>query len=242
MSRRGFLLALLRVLVFALILTGLIALPHWLRALPFWIAAIAIYGFWPRPALPDRALCYEWATAIAGPDWIGFLFGGTLTVLPIWIARAESEAGLIHPVAFLVWPIAMILLALPVIGWRNDAYHLVLSSQSFTVHGGSTSRTIRFDAVVKVKPWQRGLPHWLRYLVPFLVASGHYSQAGALLLARDSSGVELELKSGQPVVIKADGFEAPTRALMAQLKLAGTPMARGLSRYLPKSPRKTKPE
>ncbi len=242
MSRRGTLLALLRVVVLMLLLIGLAALPNWIWASPFLIAAIAIYWRAPRPALPDRALSYNWVTAIAGPDWIGFLFGGLLCVLPIWAARADGGAELLHPVAFLVWPIAAILLSLPVIGWRNEAYALVLDAHSFTIHTGFKPRSIQFDAVTQAKPWRRGLPRWMRYLTPFLIAKGYYGQAGGILLARDSTGIALELTTGPKVVIKADGFETPTRALMKRLQQAGTPMAPGLSSFLPKTRRQAETE
>ena len=242
MSRRGVLLALLRVVVWLLLLIGLAALPNWIWASVFLIAAVAIYWGSPRPAAPDRALGYDRGTAIAGPDWIGFLIGGVLVVLPIWAARSEGWQELVHPAAFLVWPIAAILLSLPVIGWRNEAYALVLDAQSFTIHGGFKPRTMRYDAIAKAKPWRRGLPRWTRYLTPFLIARGYFGQAGALLLARDSTGVELELKAGPKVVIKADGFETPTRELMKRLQQADIPMARGLSSWLPKKRRKAETE
>lgn len=232
MTRNGLYLALLRLCVFALVMAGLLALPEWMWGLAFFGAAILVYALVPRPRRPEGALTYERAPAIVVPDWLGLIAGGVLTVLPFWAARGSGWDGPLHPMAWLVWPVAAPFVGLMAIAWRNEAYSLVIGSSEVTAHTGLGARVIAFDQITGVAPWRRGIPRVLRFLTPVLIATGHYTQAGALILARDSVGVLLECKGVRPLLVKADGFEKPTRTLVRTLHAQGIPLAAGLSHYL----------
>jgi hypothetical protein len=64
----------------------------------------------------------------------------------------------------------------------------------------------------------------LRNLAPFLAAGGHFSAAGALMLARDSTGIRLILAEGRSIVIEEDAFGKPLRRLVQVLKRRGVVM------------------
>ena len=68
-----------------------------------------------------------------------------------------------------------------------------------------------------MQSWRRGLPRPLRNLAPFLAAGGHFSAAGALTLARDSTGIRQILAEGRSIVIEKDAFEKPLRRLVQVL-------------------------
>ncbi len=60
---------------------------------------------------------------------------------------------------------------------------------------------------------------------------GEPQVAGGLMLARDSIGLAFEGDGHPPLVIQAGAFEAPTKALLAQLDRKAVPIKRGLARF-----------
>ena len=61
---------------------------------------------------------------------------------------------------------------------------------------------------------------------------GNPGSAGAVILARDTTGFELKLKEGKPVRITADGFEKNTKHVLKVLRDRGVSFEAGLSKWL----------
>jgi len=234
-TRRGVHLAALRLVTFALVLAGLITLPNWPVAGAILLLAVLFYAFAPRPPRPDGALVYDRGSAVIGPDWMGLIFGAGLAAMPIWARTDMTGITLVHPMAWLVWPMALVVLSFTVIGWRHDSFIVVLTPDHMFVDTGLRQHRLRYDDITAVGPWKRQLPTWVRRLVPFLIATGNPTQAGAILLARGSNGIALERQGARSFVISADGFDRQAKEIMTVLVHHNVAVRRGLSYLLPRT-------
>lgn len=194
--------------------------------------AAAVYGLCARgrAVLEARAgwagaYRYGAVSAVILPDWMGFLWGGALIALPFWAGRAGEG---LHPSAALTWPIGAVFLALSVIGARRAGVSLRLTPEgleSLTLFGGWR---VAFAEIAEIRPWRRDLPGWVRALGALAGALGNPTAAGAVMLARPSSGLEIVLGSGARRVIPGDAFEAGTAAILRAAAARGVALAPGL--------------
>jgi hypothetical protein len=236
MTGRGASLALLRVLVLALWLAGLLVLGRggWVIAVTFCVAAVLSYTFLPRPEPAEGALTYDRAGAVVIPDWLGILLGSVLFALPVWAAPEHAADGWLHPMAWLVWPIGLLFLSFTVIGWRHEAFMLTIGPDGLAIDTGRKEHDIRWDEIAQVSPWSRDLPKWMRRLAPLLAATGNPGQAGAIMIARESRGLALHLESGRRFVISSEAFERNARRLMEEFQRREVEIGRGLSHLKPR--------
>jgi hypothetical protein len=72
----------------------------------------------------------------------------------------------------------------------------------------------------------------MRALTPLLVLTGKFTQAGAILLARDEVGIALEKRDGTRATIPSDAFEKPFRKVLKALRKQGVPLSDELRRML----------
>lgn len=216
---------------------ALILPPTWLGCGGAVAAVIAAYAFWPKPSWPAEALRYDTWPAIVIPDLLGFASCGLLIAIPFWAAPHWHGSGL-HPSAYLVWPMVPFCLAFLYIGWRNDCFAMTLSPTQVAFTTAWQDHHIPYATIQRVVPWKRGLPRWLKQAAPIFGMIGGPQVAGGLMLARDSNGLALERDGHPPLVLQADAFEAPTKALLAQLDRNAVPIKRGLAQFRqPKSKR-----
>lgn len=196
-------------------------------------AAMAIILVTPQAPRPAKAETYNRLTAIAGLDILGLLLTGLFIAIPVWADAAAhtfrvSSSIDLHPSALVTWPLAAVSGSLLWFAARNAAFWLKLDNDGFTVHRlGHGARRVEWQQVKSAAPTRQGLPVWLRKLVPALVASGHYSAGGSIMLARDSTGIRLELSDGSLIDIGEQGFERPMRMLKRALTANGYLPTRG---------------
>lgn len=214
-----------------LLCAGLAALPTAgaVAGATFIAAAIAVYLGLPRAHRPASALIYDSIPAVYGPDVLGFLLTGTFFALPFWARMGEAylwdDFILVHPSALLTWPLALIALAILWFSAHYAAFWLVIEKDGLLINRLEGARFVAFSSIGEIRPFRRGLPKWVRRLVPFLVAAGKYGPAGAVLLARDSVGITLALDDGTKISIPQEGFEKPLRRLLAVLHGKGVRFA-----------------
>ncbi|GAA0310059.1 hypothetical protein [Rhodovulum strictum] len=214
MGRTGAIQLLRRGLAAGLVIAGACALGAvpLVLALAGLLGGLCVYLFWPWQ--PPRGDIHRMArgAAVAGPDLLGLALAAFFVALPVWLGRAED--GGLHVSAWLVWPMAAGGAALMAIGWRNGCYGLRILPDGFEFHGPRGIRIVPRAAVLAQRPWRRGLPGWMRALAPILPPTA----AGAILLARDSTGLTLELDGGARLNVPAEGFEPGLRALQRALR------------------------
>lgn len=194
------------------------------------VAAILAYAVLPRPSVPVGALRRARASSVVIPDWLGLTLGSLLLVLPVWAADSLPGDGLLHPMAWLVWPMAVLFLSLPLIGWWSETFFVVIDADRLVVGTGFRRRDIAWTQIEEVHAWRRDLLRWVRGLVPLLAATGHFAQAGSILLARESRGLLLVLRDGTRVTIPCDGFEVGVRTLIKALAVRGLPIGHAARR------------
>ncbi|MDO8878079.1 MAG: hypothetical protein Q8M24_26410 [Pseudolabrys sp.] len=119
--------------------------------------------------------------------------------------------------AVLIWPLAFGSLAILVVAAHRASAWLCIEDEGLRVASVHQVQSIPYGTIVSVEPYRGGLPAWVRALVPWLAATGRYSAAGAIALARDSTGVRLRLADGRSAVIPREGFEMPFRQAIAAL-------------------------
>lgn len=215
-----------RILALALITTGLASIGF----LGVWVgmglvaAGFVAYALLPWPERPEKAFGFEHGPAVIGPDVLGLLLCGFFFALPFWAAATEGDSPwahglLVHPSAILVWPMGLVSLLILRVGARNAGFWLKIEEDALHLHrNASLQRRIPYSSIQRTSPYRKGLPKWMRLLTPLLVATGRYGAAGAILVARDSTGIELHLEDGSTEVIEQDGFEQPYRALLETLE------------------------
>ncbi|WP_132546745.1 hypothetical protein [Rhodovulum euryhalinum] len=176
------------------------------------LGGLGVYAFWPWRPGRDGIHRMSRGAAVVGPDLMGLFLVAGFTALPFWIGRAEGQAGL-HGSAWLLWPMALGFGSLLVVGWRNACFGLRILPDGLEVHDIRGIRTVPRAEILVQRPWRRGLPGWMRVIAPLLPPTA----AGAILLARDSTGVTLDLVGGGRLNVPAEGFEPGIKALRAAL-------------------------
>ncbi len=231
MSRTAITEYLRRALTLLLLTLGLIAFGKWGQAVawPLIGAGLLFYIFLPRETPPDKALVYERMPAVVGPDIIGFLLSSVLIALPFWAGMGNDaylweDFPLVHPSAILSWPIALISLYILVIAVRFGCFWLVIEPDGLRISTVRGQRQVSFGQVESVRPFRKGLPRWMKALAPLLAMSGKYTAAGAIMLARDASGISLRLKDGSSVDINVDAFEQAAKRVIKTLRKQGIPV------------------
>lgn len=186
-------------------------------------AAILSYILPPRVKPPEGAYSYERIPAVIGPDILGFFLTSFFIGLPL-VARA-IEGGHwgdlveeIHPSAVLVWPMALISVIILVIAYRNANFWLKIEEDGLRVRRSSGERFAAYSAIRQVDLHRRGLPRWIKALTPFLILSGKYGAAGSIMLARDETGIRLDMRDGTSITIAADALEKAFPKILAALK------------------------
>ncbi|PLW75340.1 hypothetical protein [Cohaesibacter celericrescens] len=216
-----------RVSVLGLLILGLIQIgyDHYLYAI-LWIGvAICLYRYLPVVPAPQIALRYDKGASQTGPDWIGFVLSSFFVVAPIWAAIAEPNWGTIHPMSVVLWPMAVACSAFWIIGALYSSYWIVIRPDELVISSAFSCHAIPYKAMNKVKRYRRGVPSWLYLLAPFMMASGQYAGAGALLLARDRTGMEILLKDGRHVSIAGAGYDEEIIKILQVLDSKGVKLA-----------------
>jgi hypothetical protein len=183
-------------------------------------AGVAFYLLLPGAAPPQGALAHDRLPAIVIPDVLGFALSSFFFAMPFWFGPGASIGG-IHPMAVLTWPMAIGSLAILAVSAHSASAWLRIEDEGLRLASVRRVQLIPYGTIVKVEPYRRGLPAWMRALVPWLAATGRYSAAGAIALARDSTGVRLRLADGRSAIIPRDGFEKPYRQALAALAAHG---------------------
>ena len=219
-------------LTLILLCFGLAVLPvagMW-KASAFLIGALAVYLAIPRAARPASALTYDLLPAVFGPDLVGFLLTGVFFALPFWARMGEpylwGDFGvLVHPSALLVWPLALIAVAILWFSAQYASFWLVIEDGGLRIGRLGTVRIVAFSSIVEVRPMRRGLPKWFRWLTPLLIAAGKFGVAGAVLLARDTTGITLVLDDRSEISIPQEAFEKHMRRVLSALRKNGVVFA-----------------
>ena len=209
----------------------------WLLVVLACSAAIVFYVFFHKQPTRDEALTYHPWRAVIVTDWMGILLASAMFALPIWAASEWPGDGLFHSMVWLVLPMGLVFLAFTVVGWRHEAFELVIHPDALTIDTGAKRHHLSWADIEKVSPWRRDVPEWMRRLAPFLAASGHPLQAGAIMIARESTGLAIHHGAGKPIIIPTDAFEENARRLLADLVRNDVKIERGLTRLMPKQPR-----
>lgn len=219
-------------LALILLCIGLAVLPvagAWTSS-AFLVAALAVYLVVPRAARPASALTYDLVPAVYGPDVVGFLLTGVFFALPFWARMGEpylwGDFGvLVHPSALLVWPLALIAATIFWFSAQYASFWLVIEDEGLRINRLGSARFVAFSSIVEVRPMRRGLPKWFRWLTPLLIAAGKFGAAGALLLARDTTGMTLVLDDGSEISIPQEAFEKHMRRVLSALRKKGVVFA-----------------
>ncbi len=192
--------------------------------------AVVVYFVIPASKPPQAALVYERGPAVYGPDLLGFLLVSVFFALPFW-ARAgepylwEDFGLLVHPAAVLSWPLALISIAILWFSAGYAAFWLVIEDDGLRINRRDGEQLVPFSAITQVKPFRRGLPNWVRWLTPVMLALGKPSAAGAVLLARDTTGVSLVLADGRAINIAKEAFDRNLRRVLVALRAHGVAFA-----------------
>ncbi len=201
------------------------------------VAALVLYLTLPRITPPEGAFTYDRMPAVVMPDILGFFLISFFVAMPFVAAAIEGVEwrnllSEIHFSAVLCWPMALI--SLPILfvsnGYAN--YWLRIEPDGLRVHSTKGEEFVRFDAIRQVAFHRRGVPSWIKALTPFLVLSGKFTQAGAILLARDEVGIVLEKRDGTQATIPSDAFEKPFRRVLKALRKHGVPFSDELRKIL----------
>ncbi|MFH1340769.1 MAG: hypothetical protein ABIL01_06070 [Pseudomonadota bacterium] len=222
MTRAGGIEYLRRAGTLLLCVAGFVCLQRPALAAGLLTAGLAFYLLLPGSAPPQGALVHDRLPAIIIPDILGFALSSLFFAMPFWFGPGEgASVGGIHPMAVLTWPLAFGSLAILAVAAHRASAWMRIEDEGLRLASFRRVQLIPYGTIVRVEPYRRGLPAWMRALVPWLAATGRYSAAGAIALARDSRGVRLHLADGRSFVIPRDGFEAPCRRALAALAAHG---------------------
>lgn len=191
--------------------------PLWTIMLGF-ASGLALYILWPKARFPAGASTMHRGSAVVGPDIIGFGLLALFVALPVWIGRAEGAQGL-HGSALLIWPLLPAPLALLFLAASNACFGLGVGPAGLSLSGLRRTERIGWDEIIGWRPWRRDQLRVLRAVAPFLPPSA----AGAVLLARASTGVEIVLKSGRSLRLPREGFESGLAHVQRALTERGLP-------------------
>lgn len=189
----------------------------WAVVLPV-ACGLALYGLWPAVPRPAGAMAMHRGSAVIGPDLIGFGLLTLFVALPVWIGRSEGTGGL-HGSALMIWPLLIAPLALLWIAAANACFWLVVGPEGLTIGRMWRRDRIGWDEISGWQPWQRGLPRVLLQIAPFLSPTA----AGAVLLARDSTGIDLLLRNGSRRRLPREGFEPELAQVARAIAERGLP-------------------
>jgi hypothetical protein len=211
-----------RAIALALCVTGAVYIQRPVLAALLLLSGLAFYLLLPAAKRPPNALVYDRLPAIVLPDVVGFLLAGIFLAMPFWIGPGPgSPSGMVHPVAIMTWPLAIGSLGILVVTAHYASFWLCIADDGLQLASAGQTQFVPYSKIVRVEPYRRGLPRWLRALAPFLAVTGHYTAAGAVTLARDSTGIRLRLEGGPSIVICRDAFEEPYRQTLQALKAHG---------------------
>lgn len=191
--------------------------PLWTVMLGF-ASGLALYILWPKARFPAESSTMHRGSAIIGPDIIGFGLFALFVALPVWIGRAEGAEGL-HGSALLIWPLLPAPLALLFVAASNACFGLGIGPAGLAISGLRETERIGWDEVIGWRPWRRDRLRVFRTVVPFLPPGA----AGAVLLARASTGVEIVLTNGRSRRLPREGFESGLARLQRALTERGLP-------------------
>lgn len=191
------------------------------------VIALMAYVLIPREAPPAGALLPDRMAAIIGPDLLGVLLGSVFLGMPFAAAVFEGEPlATIHPSAVLAWPMAVFAIVILAVATRYAVWWVVIEPDGLRIADIRDERHIRYEAIARVEPYRRGLPKAVRWLTPLLILTGRYTEAGAVVLARDTTGIRLVGKDGARLaILVAEGFEQPLRRISRALEKHGVPFA-----------------
>ncbi len=212
----------LRAVVLAVVLAALIAGPRagWGWAVGLIGAGLAVYAVARRPGRGD--FTYAAASAIVIPDLLGFALVGLFAAFPVW-ATPDLGSGALHPSVWLMWPMALLSTSLPFIAWRSESFALRLTSEALEMTRGVACWHVPYAEISGVGPWRRDLPRWMRAVVPFLLATGRYGPAGAVMLARERRGIALRVRGHPDLIIETDSLHPAGSKLLKALSQRGIP-------------------
>lgn len=210
-----------RAVCLACLLAGLVA---WPRLGGLWGAAliamaVGLYAVGRRQASGD--FVYAKSAAIVIPDWLGLVLSAVFLAVPIWAAPDWPGGASLHPSVWLMWPMALVGLSILYIGWRSESFALTLSADTLEISRGFRRIRLPYAAIISARPWRRDLPRWMRALVPLLVIAGRPGPAGAVMLARVSKGIALQISDQSRWVIETDGLTPGASRLIRDLKAHG---------------------
>ena len=191
--------------------------PLWAVMLGF-ASGLALYILWPKARFPAESSTMHRGSAIIGPDIIGFGLFALFVALPVWIGRAEGAEGL-HGSALLIWPLLPAPLALLFVAASNACLGLGIGPAGLTISGLLGSERIGWDDIIGWRPWRRDRLKVFRAMAAFLPPGA----AGAVLLARASTGVEIVLRSGRSRRLPREGFESGLARVQRALAERGPP-------------------
>jgi len=195
---------------------------------PFWWIAILmlsgtlLYGLWPKPPKRSGDLLQRQGPAVIGPDLLGFSLTAFFVALPIWIGRGEGTVGL-HGSASMIWIMAAGASVLLVVGAAASCFRMRIDEGGLVLSRLRGEIRLLWSEMLGWKRWRRGLPKVLRKVVPFLPPG----PAGAILLARDSTGVEVHLKDGRLFRVPRDAFAHGEVQLLQALSAHDVPRMTG---------------
>lgn len=199
---RRFSVMIIMVMAFVQTLQG-----QFLPAVALFVAAILFYVYLPTVAAPKHALRYDAGKSQIGPDWLGFMLSGLAIAFPISAAIDEPLWGTIHPSAVMLWPMALILCSFWVTGALHAAYWILIEPKALVISSAFSRREVPYSTIKSVRRYRRGLPKLISFMVPVMLASGQASGAGAVMLARDRTGMELVLKDKRRISIADGGYD-----------------------------------
>ncbi|WP_101069253.1 hypothetical protein [Roseovarius salinarum] len=230
MSRKGIALAMQRGVAFTVVVLSLVGFAvSGVAGAAGLLLAVVVYAWFPTPEDRLDGWRYDRLPAVIMPDWLGFIAGGVLIALPVWGA---GGAGL-HVSAWLTWPMAAVFLVLPVIGWSYACFQVRIGETGLHVEDGWGQDEIPFAEIERIVPWRRGPARWLRWAAPVALFAGQPGSAGAMMLARDSTGFAILRRDGRRLPVPASAFDRGARAILTACARHGVPVAGGLSRYAP---------
>ena len=200
MTKAGFFEAGRRITTLVFLMAGLIALCHAYSGIGIasLIVALLAYLFVPRVPAPEGALVYERGSAVIGPDIVGFMLTAPLLAAPFCVGVLATM--------LLFWPVGLIAAVILAYATWYASCWVLIQPDHFVIATARRELTIPYDQVKYLGTYRRGLPKWLKKFVPFLIMSGKFSAAGALLTARDETGMELKFADGSSQRIPASAF------------------------------------
>jgi hypothetical protein len=235
MTKTGVLECSRRTVTLVLVTLGLISPGYWdvVFAGVFLGAAVLFYIFFPRIRPPAKALFYEHIPAVIGPDLLGFILTSVFIALPFWVGAGNDgylyeDFILVHPAAVLAWPMALISSYMLVVAARYASYWIKIEAKGLMIHSIRAVKLIAFEQMTEVTPYRKGLPKWMGFLTPLLILSGKYTAAGAVVLARDTTGMTINLQAGSPVNIPMDSFEKASKKILKELHKHAVSIAPGV--------------